>query len=106
MKIEFVGEKHHTMSLVDEWMIMEYWWNDTDRGNWSTGRKTLYNVGLIDWISMELWWNETDRGSFSTVRNTSYSFGGRWKNEYGELLEWYFQGELKYWEKNIIMLRW
>jgi hypothetical protein len=24
---------------------MEHWWNGTDRGNWSTGRKTLYSVG-------------------------------------------------------------
>jgi hypothetical protein len=23
---------------------MEQWWNDTDRGNWSNGRKTLYSV--------------------------------------------------------------
>jgi hypothetical protein len=26
-------------------MVMEQWWNDTDRGNRSTGRKTLYSVG-------------------------------------------------------------
>jgi len=24
---------------------MEHWWNDTDSGNWSAGRKTLYSVG-------------------------------------------------------------
>ena len=50
---------------------MEQWWNDTDRGNWSTGRKTLYSVG------------------------------GRWMNGYGAMVEWYWQGKLKYWEKNI-----
>jgi hypothetical protein len=38
-------------------MGTEHWWNDTDRGNWSTGRKTLYSVG------------------------------GRWMNKYGALVE-------------------
>jgi hypothetical protein len=27
------GEKHYTASVVDGWMSMEHWWNDTDRGN-------------------------------------------------------------------------
>jgi hypothetical protein len=36
-----LGEKHYTASVVDEWMSMEEWWNETDRGNWSTGRKTV-----------------------------------------------------------------
>jgi len=26
-------------------MSMEHWWNDTDRGNLITGRKTIYVVG-------------------------------------------------------------
>jgi hypothetical protein len=30
---EVLGEKHYTASVVDEWMSMEHWWNDTDRGN-------------------------------------------------------------------------
>ena len=38
---EVLGEKHYTASVVDEWMSMERWWNDTDRGNWSTGRQTF-----------------------------------------------------------------
>ena len=58
---EVLGEKHYTACVVDEWMSMEHWWNDTDRGNWSTGRKTLYSVG------------------------------GRWMNESGVLVEWYWQ---------------
>ena len=73
---EVLGEKHYVASVVSEWMGMEQWWNDTDRGNWSTGRRTLYSVG------------------------------GRWMNEYGALVEWYWQGKLKYWEKNIIQSRW
>ena len=73
---EVLGEKHYTAWVVDEWMSMEHWWNDTDRGNWSAGRKTLYSVC------------------------------GRWMNEYGALVEWYWQGKLKYWETNIIQRRW
>jgi len=42
-------------------MSMEHWWNDTDRGNWSTGRKTLYSVG------------------------------GRWMTEHGTLMLRYWQ---------------
>jgi len=30
---EVLGEKYYTVSMVDEWMIMEHWWNDTDRKN-------------------------------------------------------------------------
>jgi hypothetical protein len=36
---EVLGEKHYIASVVDVWMSMEHWWNDTDRGNWSTGRQ-------------------------------------------------------------------
>jgi len=73
---ETLREKHYTLSMVDEWMSMEHWWNDTDRGHWNTERKTLYTVD------------------------------GRWMNEYGALAEWYWQGKLKYWEKNITQRRW
>ena len=62
-KTEVLGEKHYTAWVVGEWMGMEHWWNDTDRGNWSTGRETLYSVG------------------------------GRWMNGYGALVEWYWQGK-------------
>ena len=65
------GENHFTAWVVDEWMSMELWWNDTDRGNWSSRRKSLYSVG------------------------------GRWMNEYGALVEWYWQGKLEYLEKII-----
>ena len=60
--------------------------------NWSTGRKTLYSVGGR-WMSMEQWWNDTDRGNWSTGRETLYSVGGRWMNEYGAVMEWYWQGK-------------
>ena len=30
---EVLGEKHYTAWVVDGWMSMEQWWNDTDREN-------------------------------------------------------------------------
>jgi len=73
---EVLREIHYTASVVSEWLRMAQWWNDTDRGNWSTGRKA------------------------------SYSVGGRRMNEYGALVEWYWQAKLKYWEKNFIQPQW
>jgi hypothetical protein len=61
-------------TVGDGWVSVEHWWNDTGRGNWSTGRKTLYSVG------------------------------GRWMNEYGALVEWYWQGKLEYCEKNLSVI--
>ena len=62
-KTEVLGEKHYTVWVVDGRMSMEQWWNDTDRGNWSSWGKTLYSVG------------------------------GGWMNEYGAMVEWYWQGK-------------
>ena len=62
-KTEVLEEKRYTVWVVDEWMSIKQWWNDTDRGNWSAGRKTLYSVG------------------------------GRWMNVYGAMVEWYWQGK-------------
>ena len=73
---EVLGEKHYTAWVVDEWTSMERWGNGTDGGNWGTGRKTLYSVG------------------------------GRWMDEYGALVELYWQGKLRYWEKNITQRGW
>jgi len=56
---EVLGEKHYTAWVVDGWMGMEQWWNGTDRGNRSAGRKTLYSVG------------------------------GSWMDGYGAMVEWY-----------------
>ena len=60
-KTEVMGEKHYTVWVVDEWMNMEQWWNDTDRGKQKYWEKTLYSVS------------------------------GRWINEYGVMVEWYRQ---------------
>jgi len=83
------------------------------------------------------WWNDIDRGNRYTGRKTLYSVDGRWMNEYGAMVEWYWQGKtevlgekhytvwvvdgwmsmeqwwndidrgiLKCWEKNIIQRGW
>jgi len=75
-KPEVLLEKHFTVSVVDEWMSMGQWWNDTDWETWSTGKKHYTAGVVVDWVSMEEWWNDTDRV------------------------------ELKYWEKNIIQRGW
>ena len=31
--------------------------------------------------------------NWSTGRNTLYSVGGRWMDEYGAIVEWYWQGK-------------
>jgi hypothetical protein len=30
---ELLGEKHYLVWVVDGWMIVEQWWNDTDKEN-------------------------------------------------------------------------
>ena len=37
----------------------------------------------------------TDRGTWNAGRKSLYSVGVRYMNEYGELVEWYWQGKLK-----------
>ena len=48
-KPKVLGEKHYTAWVVDEWMSMEQWWNDTNRENpkyWE--KKTCYNTSLFN----------------------------------------------------------
>jgi len=40
-KTEVLGEKHCTAWVVDEWMSMDQWWNDTDRGKLKYWEKNL-----------------------------------------------------------------
>ena len=55
---EVLGEKHYTVWVVDGWMSVEQWWNDTDRG------KLKYRD-----------------------ENTLCSVDGRWLDEYGAMVE-------------------
>ena len=106
-KTEVMGEKYYAVWVVDRWMCVEQWWNDTDRGKLKYWEKTLYSVG------------------------------GRWMDEFGAMVEWYREGKsemlvekyytlwvvdgwmsmsqlgndtdrgkLKFWEKNIIQRGW
>ena len=132
---EVLGEEHYTASVVDEWMNMEHWWNDTERGSWSTGRKALYSISgrrmneywtlvewywqgklkywekkftasvVDEWMSMEHWWNDSDRANWNTGRRTLYSLGGSWINDYGALVGWYWQGETGLFGKTPVPVR-
>jgi len=56
-KTEVLGEKHYTGWVVDEWMSMEQWWNDTDRGKqkyWE-GHQSQCHISTTNptWIGLE-----------------------------------------------------
>jgi len=44
-KTEVLGEKHYKMWVVDGWMGMEQWWNDTDRGKLKYWEKNVIKCG-------------------------------------------------------------
>ena len=44
-KPEVLGEKHYTVWVVDGWMSMEQWWNDTDRGKLKYWEKNIIQRG-------------------------------------------------------------
>ena len=44
-KTEVLGEKHYTAWVVDGWMSMEQWWNDTDRGKLKYWEKNIIQRG-------------------------------------------------------------
>ena len=46
-KTEVLGEKHYTVWVVDEWMGMEEWWNDTDRGKLKYWDRNLFQCYFI-----------------------------------------------------------
>ena len=56
---EVLGEKHYTAWMVDGWMSMEQWWNDTDRGHPMYSEKTLsqchsgHHKSHIGWPGIE-----------------------------------------------------
>jgi hypothetical protein len=84
-------------------MGMEYWRNDTGRGNWSTGRETLYSVGgrwmYGYWALVELYW----QGKTEVMGEKHYIVWvvGEWMS----MEHWWNdtdRGKLKFWERNII----
>jgi hypothetical protein len=68
---EVLGEKHYTVWVVDGWMSMEQWWNGTDRGNWSTGRKTCPNATLFTINLKTVSWNRTRTSAVRCRRLTA-----------------------------------
>ena len=46
-KTEVLGEKHYIAWVVDEWMSMEQWWNDTDGKTEVLGEKH-YTALVVD----------------------------------------------------------
>jgi len=93
-KTEVLGEKHYTVCVVDGWMSMEQWWNDTDRGKLKYWKKNIIQYGwqVDEWVLGNGGMIMTG-GNWSTGRKTLYSVGGRWMNEYGAMVEWYWQGK-------------
>jgi len=89
-KPKVLGEKHYTACVVDEWMSMEEWWNDTDRGNLKCWERNIIHCG---WQMNEWVWSNGGMiltGKTQSIgRKTLYSVGGRWVNEYGAMVEWY-----------------
>ena len=104
-KPEVLGEKHYTAWVVDEWV----WSNGGMLLTGETevlGEKHYTAWVVVGWMSMEQWWNDTDRCNWSTGSKTFYSVGGRWIDDYGAMVDWYWQRKLKYWEKNILQCGW
>jgi len=54
-KTEVLGEKHYTAWVVDEWMSMEQWWNDIDRGKLKSWEKILSHYHVVLHKSNTIW---------------------------------------------------
>jgi len=63
-KTEALGEESYKACVVDGWISVEQYWNKTDREKWSTGRKILFRKS------------------------------GKWMNEFGAMVERYWQKKL------------
>ena len=108
LKTEVLEEKHYTAWMVDGWMGMEQWWNDTDWGKLNcTGRKILYSVGFR-WMdecgAMVEWYWQGKTEVLEEKHYTAWVVDGwmsmeQWWNDTD-------RGKLKYWEKNIIQRGW
>ena len=71
---EILGEKHYTAWVVDEWMIMEQWWKDTDREKlkywWQKCPSTILSTTNSAWTGPgledgSLWWEASDSSTES-----------------------------------------
>jgi hypothetical protein len=89
---ELVWGKCYTASVVDGWKSMEYWQNDTARGNRNSERGTLETSVVDAWMSVVHWWNNIDWVKRIRGRETLYHVGGKWINKYRVLVEWHRLG--------------
>ena len=95
-------------SVGGRWMdvygaVVEWYW----QGKPEVLGEKHYLVWVLDgWMSMEQRWNITDRGKLKYWEKNICSVGGRWMNDYGAMVEWYWQEKQKYWEKNIMYRGW
>ena len=106
-KTDVLGEKYYAPWVVDGWMCMEQWWNDTDKGNLKYWEENIIQRG---WHMDEWVWSNGGMiltgENWCTGRKILYTVGGRWMNEYGEMVEWYWQGKTEVLGENIIHRGW
>ena len=130
-KTEVLGEKYYTALVVDEWVSMEQWRNDTERKIlYSVGGRRMSEYGAMEecywqgktevlgekhytawvvggWVSMEQWWNDTDRGKLKYWEKIIYT--ALVVDGWVSMEQWWNdtdRGKLNYWEKNIIQRGW
>ena len=90
-------------SLGGRWVneygaMVEWYW----QGNTKVGGEKYYVAWVVEeWMSIEQWWNDTDRGKLKYWEKTLYSVIGRWMNEYGAMVEWYWQGKTEVLGENV-----
>jgi len=49
-KTEVLGEKHYRLRVVDGWMSVEQWWNDTERGKLKYWEKNIIQCVCGRWM--------------------------------------------------------
>ena len=52
---EVLGDKHYTVWVVDGWMSMEQWWNDSDRGEQEYSEKNMSQYHCVHHKSHMNW---------------------------------------------------
>jgi len=95
VKTEELGEKYYTVCEEHGWMSVEQRWNETD-GKIEAMEEKSYKTYVVDGLmSMQQCWNDTDIGKLNYLEKTLQSMGGRWLNECGAMVEWYWQGKFE-----------
>ena len=106
-KTEILGEKHYTAWVVNGWMSMEQWGNDTDRGKLKYWEKNIIHCG---WY-MDGWlWNNGGMILTKGSEVLGEKYYTAWVlDEWMSMQQWWNdtdRGKLNYWDRNIIQRRW